>query len=131
MSKDRIQIDGVWYVKEQDTNTVQELQPSDVTNYIGCVYETDAFCWEATMIYRDDLETLYPDVSVEFTDKRDADRKNWIVEYWDNTKWFQGVYNNDPESLVDARATMDVKGINDFRTFLKYIEQRGWIDLSE
>ena len=131
MSKDRIQIDGVWYVKEQDTNTVQELQPSDVTNYIGCVYETDAFCWEATMIYRDDLETLYPDVSVEFTDKRDADRENWIVEYWDNTKWFQGVYNNDPESLVDARATMDVKGINDFRTFLKYIEQRGWIDLSE
>ena len=131
MSKDRIQIDGVWYVKEQDTNTVQELQPSDVTNYIGCVYETDAFCWEATMIYRDDLETLYPDVSVEFTDKRDADRENWIVEYWDNTKWFQGVYNNDPKSLVDARATMDVKGINDFRTFLKYIEQRGWIDLSE
>jgi hypothetical protein len=131
MSKDRIQIDGVWYVKEQDTNTVQELQPSDVTNYIGCVYETDAFCWEATMIYRDDLETLYPDVSVEFTDKRDADRENWIVEYWDNTKWFQGVYNNAPESLVDARATMDVKGINDFRTFLKYIEQRGWIDLSE
>ena len=125
MSKDRIQIDGVWYVKEQDTNTVQELQPSDVTNYIGCVYETDAFCWEATMIYRDDLETLYPDVSVEFTDKRDADRENWIVEYWDNTKWFQGVYNNDPKSLVDARATMDVKGINDFRTFLKYIEQRG------
>jgi hypothetical protein len=131
MSKDRIQIDGVWYVKEQDTNTVQELQPSDVTNYIGCVYETDAFCWEATMIYRDDLETLYPDVSVEFTDKRDADRENWIVEYWDNTKWFQGVYNNAPKSLVDARATMDVKGINDFRTFLKYIEQRGWIDLSE
>ena len=131
MSKDRIQIDGVWYVKEQDTNTVQELQPSDVTNYIGCVYETDAFCWEATMIYRDDLETLYPDVSVEFTDKRDADRENWIVEYWDNTKWFQGVYNNDPGSIGSARATMDVKGINDFRTFLKYIEQRGWIDLSE
>jgi len=131
MSKDRIQIDGVWYVKEQDTNTVQELQPSDVTNYIGCTYETDDFCWEAMMIYRDDLETLYPDVSVEFTDKRDADRENWIVEYWDNPSWLRGVFHGHEESMVDARATMDVKGINDFRTFLKYIEQRGWIDLSE
>ena len=64
MNKDKIQIDDVWYIRED-----QSEKKLDVTNFIGCVYENDEYAWEATKIYKDDDKTFYPDVSIKFTDK--------------------------------------------------------------
>jgi len=132
MDKDRIQIDGVWYVRETKAEQpIKKLQPNQITNTINSIYETGKYCFEALMIYRDDLETLYPDVSIEFTDKRPGEREDWKTDYLDNPNWMRGVFHGNEESMIDARETMDQDGIDDFRAFLKYLETRGWIDLNE
>lgn len=130
MSKDRIQIDGVWYVREEQPQ-IKTIEPHQLTNTINCIYETDKYCFEAIMIFRDDCETLYPDVSIEFTDKRPANREDWVIDYLDNPIWMRGVFHGDEESMVDAREMMDQEGIDEFRAFLKHIETKGWINLDE
>ena len=86
MSKDRIQIDGVWYVREGQPQS-KPLEPHQLTNTLNCIYETSNYCFEAIMIFRDDCETLYPDVSIEFTDKRNADYDDWKKDSSDNPIW--------------------------------------------
>ena len=54
--KDRIQVDGVWYVRESSTLSITEIKPRDVTNTLGCVWESDDWCFEATVILNDDAE---------------------------------------------------------------------------
>ncbi len=83
------------------------------------------------MIFRDDCETLYPDVSIEFTDKRNVDYDEWKKDYLDNPIWMRGVFHGNEESMIDARGIMDQEGIDDFRAFLKHIETKGWIKLDE
>ena len=50
MTQDRIQINGIWYVKE--TATKEEPIVLDLTDFIGCSYETADYAWEATKIYK-------------------------------------------------------------------------------
>ena len=130
MSKDRIQIDGVWYVREGQPQ-IKPLQPHQLTNTINCIYETSKYCFEAIMIFRDDCETLFPDVSIEFTDKRNADYDDWKKDSSDNPTWMRGIFHNVEESMIDAREMMDQEGIDEFRAFLKHIETKGWINLDE
>ena len=130
MSKDRIQIDGVWYVREGQPQ-IKPLQPHQLTNTINCIYETSNYCFEAIMIFRDDCETLYPDVSIEFTDKRNADYDDWKKDSSDNPIWMRGVFHGDDVAMIDTREMMDQEGINEFRAFLKHIETKGWINLDK
>lgn len=130
MSKDRIQIDGVWYVREEQPQS-KTLKPHQLINTINCLYETDSYCFEASMMFRDDEETLFPDVSIEFTDKRPANREDWKTDYLDNPIWMRGVFHGNEESMIEAREMMDQDGIDDFRAFLKHIETKGWIKLGE
>jgi hypothetical protein len=117
MNKDRIQIDGVWYVKE--------FQPEiNIINFIGCVYENDEYCWEATKIYEDDAKTLYPGVDIKFTDKR---VKPWKVEYWDNNIWIKAIHDGEPQTLAEAKEDMSNEGVNEFRQFVKILIEKGWI----
>lgn len=130
MSKDRIQIDGVWYVREEQPQ-IKTIEPHQLTNTINCIYETDKYCFEAIMIFKDDCETLYPDVSIEFIDKRPAKYDDWKKDSSDNPTWMRGVFHGDKESMIDARNLMDQEGIDEFRAFLKHIETKGWINLDE
>jgi len=116
MNKDRIQIDGVWYIKEP--------QPEiNVTNFIGCVYENDECVWEATKMYKDDGETLYPGVDIKFTDKR---VKPWKEEYWDNDAWMLGILED--KSIDEAKESMSDEGINEFKQFIRVLIEKGWFE---
>ena len=66
-SKDRILINGVWYVRETEPET--ETKEIETTDLICSVYETEDYVWKASKIYKDDGETLYDGIDVEFTDK--------------------------------------------------------------
>ena len=44
MNKDRIKIEGVWYVKE-DTSVKESIEV-DPTHFEGCVVENDDFCFQ-------------------------------------------------------------------------------------
>ena len=63
---DRIEINGVWYIRE---DTIQkENIILDPTHYEGYSVENSDFCFEATIIFKDD-GTPYNGVTIECTDK--------------------------------------------------------------
>jgi len=138
--EDRIQINGEWYVREQSDDEqeailhpfrkeIKPLSREDVTGFKGFVYETDKFCYEATIIAKDGLfeEGEYHDnIDIKFTDKR---IKPWVEDHWDSMFWFRGVLENNPESVKglligDRMNREDVEG---FRSFLAFLKQQGWL----
>ena len=119
---DRIQINGVWYVRETQE---QEIILDDLTKTLNIIYENGNYSWEATRIYKDDGETFYDTFDVEFTDKT---KTPWHTEYWDNMSFFKGVLENDAHSMILAKETMDNEGIKHFKAFLKYLKEKGWFN---
>ena len=126
MKKDRIQIDGVWYVKEEPTQNKIEIEDHQLTQCQTLIYETDDYCWEASRIYEDDGVTFYDGVGIEFTDK-EGDHEDWKKEYWDNDNWFRGIYENNEDSLKEARESMDENGIAHCQAFIGKLIEKGWL----
>ncbi len=134
--ENRIQVNGVWYVKE-DTNDDHfeiEISESNVTETLSCVWETSKWCFEATVLLREDADSLadhYPSPWMVITDKRPKERENWITQESDNPNWFLGVYENNPESMPEANEMFDKEGIKEFRAFIGYLMRKGWLIKSE
>jgi hypothetical protein len=138
--EDRIQLNGEWYVREQpdieleailplSKKEIKPLKREDVTAFKGFVYETDKFCYEATIIAKSGLfeEGEYHDnIDIKFTDKR---IKPWVEDHWDSMFWFRGVLENNPEStkelLIGDR--MNREDVDGFRSFLAFLKQQGWL----
>lgn len=123
--ENRIQINGTWYVKEDTTDTQPEKPSFDiksVTQFEGCIYETDRYCWEATRIYKDGGKEFYDGVSIEFTNKKTKE-----VEYWDNDSWMKNVLSNNKEAVESALECMNAEGIILFRAFLSFLKYQGWL----
>lgn len=130
--KDRIQVDGVWYVRESSTLPMVKIDEMLVTNTLGCIWESDDWCFEATAILREeavnltDIYTAIIDIAI--TDKRNPDRDKWIEHSGiDNSNWFIGVYEGNPESMVEAEEILDEQGIAEFRGFIGHLIEKGWI----
>ena len=123
--EDRIQINGVWYIRES-SNPLPESEPLDLTYTQGCIYETDKYCFEATRTYKDyDSNEFYGDcVDIEFTDKR---TKPWKIDNWDNVGWFRGVYDNDKRAINEALEVMDEDGVKELKAFIGELIKIGWI----
>ena len=123
MTQDRIQINGIWYVKE--TATKEEPIVLDLTDFIGCSYETAVYAWEATKIYKSlTSDSVYDGVGIKFTNKT---VDPWTEDYWDNESWLLGVYNDNPESMPDAEEAMNTEGIRHFKAFIGELINRGWV----
>lgn len=114
MNTERIQIDGVWYVKEYST-------PVDYTEFRGCIYETLTYSWEAQVLV-DRNGDARGDCWVEFVDK-----KNHIDDVWDNPEFFINLYNRDPKAIKLAQECMNDQGVKDFTAFIKVLIDKGWI----
>ena len=112
MIRDRIQIDGVWYIKE--TNTLEEL---DISEFEGLIYEDTKAVFEATRM-KNDEGIFYKDFDIKYTDKR---QKPWKEEHWDNTTWFKNIMNGDITALSSALEVMDRETLSNLQRFLKYI----------
>ena len=129
--KERIQVDGVWYVRETSTLPIVEIKPNSVTNTLGCIWESREWCFEATAILRDeaeDLTDIYTIIDIVITDKRSEKRKDWIEhDSCDNSRWFIGVLEGDSDSMEEADEMMDAQGIAEFRGFISHLIDKGWI----
>ena len=129
--ENRIQINGVWYVREDSQPAEETFEDIQVIQTLECLYETDDYCWEASRMYKDDGKTFYPGIDIKFTDKTyktPGDREDWIEDYWDNDTWILGVYHNEPSSMPEAKQAMNEKGIKDFRNFIHKLIQMGWLE---
>jgi hypothetical protein len=123
--QDRIQINGVWYVRED----ISEQKDIKVTYSKSCHYENDDYVWEATKLMKDDEISYYPDIDIKFTDKR---IKPWKEDYWDNNLWMVAVMNDDPDAIKEVRESesMCEQGIKEFKLFLKKLEENFWLKTS-
>ena len=123
--EDRIQINGVWYIKEPE-DAIPESETLDLTYFEGCVHETDKYCFEVTRIYRDyDANNFYSDnVDVKFTDKR---TKPWKIDNWDSVDWLRGIYDTDMRAIGEALEVMDVNGVIELKALVGELIEMGWI----
>jgi hypothetical protein len=129
--ENRIQINGVWYVKEEQTPTTAlsyEIDDNELTYSESCVYENDKYCFEATRIFKNyDSGEIYTDiVDIEFTDKRRSNG-NWITEYWDEMGWFNNLLERNYDSIEIAKKYMCFEGVETFISFLKILKHKGWL----
>jgi hypothetical protein len=127
-TKNRIQIDGEWYVKEIIATPPESIELSDLTFTKECIYGTDDYLWIASKIARTHYEPelvetdYYEGIDIKFTNKNTS-----VEEYWDNTNWILGVYHNDKESIKIAKESMSIKGIETFRKYVKSLIVIGWL----
>jgi hypothetical protein len=130
--KERIQVDGIWYVRETSILPIVEIKEMSVTNTLGCIWESDNWCFEATAILRDeaeDLTDIYNQIiDIVITDKRSENRDEWIEhDSCDNSRWFIGVLEGDSDSMEEADEMLDAQGIAEFRGFISHLIDKGWI----
>jgi hypothetical protein len=122
MSKDRVQIDGVWYVKENVIE--QEPIKLEPTHFEGYAVENDDFSFESIRLFNDE-ETLYSGIDIKCIDKRGG-KGNWEEEIWDNNKWMLGVLENNPDSWKEL-PDMGGDNIQFLQAFLQYLKDKGWL----
>ncbi len=130
--ENRIEINGVWYVREDAINDPLEHledEEADVTFSEECCYETDKYSFVASRIRIDGGDEFYPDITIEFTDKRSGDRDTWKEDYWDNNNWFKGIIEGKAESIVSLDKETDIcpQGKKQLKGFLNRLVEVGWL----
>ena len=124
--EDRIQINGVWYKREEDSVKEPESTFWDVTNYVGKVAESKLYIFKAEKMYKNEINgELHSGIDIEFTDKRDLGK--WIEGLWDNDTWMIDVLNDEPEALEELRESVCERGEMEFKEFLKSLVDEGWL----
>lgn len=127
--EDRIQVNGVWYVRETDAipdplrmTTIDEF---DVTRSLDRVWENDDYAFEAKILLAPDgteLEDTWGDCWIVLTIKH-TDEEHSI----DNPTWMLGVLDGDAQSMKEANKMMTPEGIRLFRGFLSLLIKNGWL----
>ena len=122
--KNRIEIDGVWYTREDNTTpeVIPQLEPS--ISYEGLVFESDLYCFEVTRL-RDDTGNFYDkQCDIQFTDKKlDIDNS----EHWDSVDWMCGILENEVEAIDEAMESLCSQGLIELKEVLKELAEKGWI----
>ena len=134
--EDRIQINGVWYVKEEELDTVEYVEPTISklvfcgVKYDGMVFESDLYAFDCTRIYDDD-GNLYKDgnVCIKFTDKSKYSGLGdvEIGEIWDNVDWMRGIIENEVEAIEEAMQSLCSQGMVELKEVLTTLRADAWI----
>lgn len=130
--ENRIEINGVWYVKEDSIeNTLNNIEEElDLSFNIECVYENSQYVFVASRLHEDGLDSdFYDGISINFTDKRFEDREDWTEDHWDNELFFKGILERDKGSIETLRNEIGMceNGIKILIQFLTQLREIGWI----
>tara|TARA_R110000868_G_scaffold360225_2_gene622268 strand:- start:1490 stop:1855 length:366 start_codon:yes stop_codon:yes gene_type:complete len=121
MTKDRIQIDGTWYVREYTaTSPVVKVEPID---FQGCVVENEHVVFEATRTLDTD-GTPYGGITIKFTDKRFP--RPWKEEEWDNPRFLRAILVDDPEAIGELH-NFSAEDIDFLQKFLRSLLEKKWL----
>ena len=126
--EDRIEINGVWYVRETSSTpppSIIEIDETVLTTAQQIVYEDSDYCFVASRIYKTEDE-FYDDFVVEITDKRSKDKSTWTEDYLDNMYFIHHLKNKNLESIEELSKTMCINGINTLISLLNILEKKGW-----
>ena len=133
--EDRIQVNGVWYVKEttkavSDSIEIENIDEFDVTRSLSRVWENDDYAFEAKILLAPDgteLEDTWGDCWLTITEKIGDTNDAWVEHSIDNPTWMLGVYEGDSLSMREANKMMTPEGIRLFRGFLSLLIKNGWL----
>jgi len=127
--ENRIEINGVWYVRENANIDHIEPEEMDLTFSEECCYENNKYCFVASRIRNNDGDEFYPGLSITFTDKRSGNRDTWKEEHWDNNTWFIGILENDPLTMTSLKEELDIcsQGKKQLKGFLNRLVDEGWL----
>jgi homospermidine synthase len=101
MKQDRIQINGVWYVRDDKVKDNYNEIPKDIIEeiddqtwkYKGVFYEGNLMVLDTSI--SDDSDLI---MSIKYIDKT---VEPWAEDSFDNDNWLRGVLENNPESIPD------------------------------
>lgn len=116
MSKDRIQIDGVWYVKEK--SVVEDDIELIHTRGITC--ENDSVCIEFIVLEDEEGELSMPSFDVSFKIK---DREK---EFWDNPDWMLRYSEGESEAIGELKG-IDIDTRRIFEKMLECAISKGYV----
>jgi len=130
--EDRIEVDGVWYIKEDvatskfEKVTISELEPG--VRYDGFVFESNLYSFDCTRVYDED-GNLYKDgnVCIKFTDKSIIHDIDKYQEHWDNVDWMRALLINEPESIEEAMESLCSQGFAELKEVLTTLRVAAWI----
>jgi len=125
--EERIQINGVWYVKEQP-DVKPEPHSVDVIHTQSIIYEDQDYCFEAVMSINPETgQPLYDEIgmSVKVTDKTKGNP--WKELFWDHEGFFIGCYERKPESIESLKESLNQAGVENFIAFLQHTMDAGWL----
>ena len=130
--EDRIEINGVWYIKEDvatskfEKVTISELEPG--IKYDGFVFESNLYAFDCTRIYDED-GNLYKDgnVCIKFTDKSVVHDITEYQEHWDNVDWMRALLINEPEAIEEAMESLCSQGFAELKEVLTTLRVAAWI----
>ena len=126
--KDRIEVNGVWYIKENTIvqPTISELEPG--IKYDGMVFESDLYSFDCTRVYDED-GNLYKDgnLCIKFTDKSIIHDIDKFQEHWDNVDWMCGILENEVEAIDEAMESLCSQGLIELKEVVKELVEKGWI----
>ena len=129
--KDRIEVNGVWYIKEDTIvqPTISQLEPG--IKYDGFIFESNLYAFDCTRIYDED-GNLYKDgnLCIKFTDKSkgEGDQKEWgIDEIWDNADWMCGILENEVEAIDEAMESLCSQGLVELKEVLTTLRIAAWV----
>ena len=128
--EERIEINGVWYIREDLAVCPIEMDDVSIANSLECTYETGDWCFTASVILKEDAVLLtdhYPDPYVLIVDKRSSDRSDWTEDSSDNPNWMIGILEGSPEAVSDAVKMFDTQGLAEFKRFLLHLVEKGWL----
>ena len=129
MMENRIQVNGIWYVRETPEVSYVEEQ-YEVSDSLQCVYENSEWCFEASILLKRDATELTDTEGtpwIKITEKsRMVDNKTFEDEV-DSEAWMLGVYDGAPESLKEANRIFDRDGLRYFTSFIGKLIEKGWL----
>ena len=122
--KDRIEINGVWYIKETNSTPTltPKLEPS--VSFEGLVFESDLYCFEATRLRDDEGEFYDKQCDIKFIDKNLKDTE---PDHWDNSEWMVEFLKDEPEAIEEAEKSLCSQGMLEFKSVVKELSEKGWI----
>lgn len=121
-TEDRIQINGTWYVKEEEQ---PQTEPQDLIYTQQCLLELDDCIFEASRMYSDyNNEIFFKDsVDIKYTNKLTKES-----DYWDNGEWMKQLFDGDKEALDGVSDILNKSEIAQLKVFIGTLIENNWLD---
>ena len=130
--KDRTQINGEWYVKEDTVTQEEIINTEELSHTIQCAWQNENWHFQASLFLNGDETDINNRCTngfdIEITHKKLKDGKDCVLMNVNYPPFIKGILENEPESIEYAYEIFDNDGLKYFKAFLNCLFKKGWLD---